>query len=703
MADGEQVGSVFWTIGADGSGFQNALMGASNMAAQFGRLLGQISPVAMFADAVKAAAGLQDATAQMNSVLKSTGDASGQSAEGLRAFAEQASQVSKFSAESVMSAQDILLTFKDISGETFPQATQATMDLATAMHMDLNSAALQLGKALGEPTKGLTSLVREGVTFSDSQKEMIKHFAAIGDVADADKIILGELSTEFGGSATAAGQTFNGQLAILGNTFQNLMTTIGTQFLPTLTGLVSGITGFVNDLAQSDPQTLQFIATVVALSAALIVLPGIIGAIGGALAVITGPVGLVIGAAVALAAAWQTNFGGIRDTVNTVWGEIKPIFDAITGAMQSIFAGPQSQSQTITFGNQGQKGGKQLGDDQDSSGSRTQQVQIDQFQKLKDALGPLAPVLDTAKGAFDKIGGAISDFFKVVGSADWSGVKTIVSDLAQALGAFITLSLAIGTGLLSGIVNSLSDIGTFIHSIINAISDLVSDSPQKFFQDIMTAVGSVAKVFVNLVKAVSDTVGAVLGIKDPFEQVFGEGGIASQALAVFKAVWDKLFGPTGIFSHVAADISGWLAGVGAAFQPLVSAIQGVLDVANNAINAIKTLLGLQTNSSAPNASANNLPAGSPKAGRFGANATGGQFSAGQPFLAGEFGPELIVPGATSGSVITNQALRSGGGGGTSITLNNPTFQGVQNVSDLLDQLQKAAGRRNLSLVSPVGS
>lgn len=47
-------------------------------------------------------------------------------------------------------------------------------------------------------------------------------------------------------------------------------------------------------------------------------------------------------------------------------------------------------------------------------------------------------------------------------------------------------------------------------------------------------------------------------------------------------------------------------------------------------------------------------------------AAGGDFSGGQPFIAGESGPELIMP-RSSGSVIPNSALgRSGGGGNTSI-------------------------------------
>jgi hypothetical protein len=47
--------------------------------------------------------------------------------------------------------------------------------------------AIQLGKALEDPIKGLAALGKSGVTFTDEQKELIKTLVETGDVASKRK------------------------------------------------------------------------------------------------------------------------------------------------------------------------------------------------------------------------------------------------------------------------------------------------------------------------------------------------------------------------------------------------------------------------------------------------------------------------------------------------------------------------------------
>src|SRR5258708_1908746 len=61
----------------------------------------------------------------------------------------------------------------------------------------------QLVKALNDPIHGVTSLMRVGVTFTAQQKEQIKTLVDTGHTMDAQKVILAELTKEFGGSAAA--------------------------------------------------------------------------------------------------------------------------------------------------------------------------------------------------------------------------------------------------------------------------------------------------------------------------------------------------------------------------------------------------------------------------------------------------------------------------------------------------------------------
>lgn len=68
---------------------------------------------------------------------------------------------------------------------------------------------------------------------------------------EAQKVLLGELQTEFGGSAEAAGKTFAGQLDILKNTMSNVAEEAGTVLLPILTTSLQSIAPILIDLAKN--------------------------------------------------------------------------------------------------------------------------------------------------------------------------------------------------------------------------------------------------------------------------------------------------------------------------------------------------------------------------------------------------------------------------------------------------------------------
>ena len=199
---------------------------------------------------------LQSAMTQTATVLASTGDASGMTAQQIRAMAVALSQVTPFSDLAIQSSENMLLTFTTIGRETFPAATQAILDTSQAMKEDLKSATVQIGKALDDPIKGVTALTRIGVTFTAQQKEQIKAMQQSGDMAGAQAIVLKELEREFGGSAKAAGTTFAGSLAILNNQFTLMKERIGTAVLPEVAKLFSAIGPLVGVLANGMPSAL---------------------------------------------------------------------------------------------------------------------------------------------------------------------------------------------------------------------------------------------------------------------------------------------------------------------------------------------------------------------------------------------------------------------------------------------------------------
>jgi hypothetical protein len=212
-------------------------------------------------DSVEAAKQYGYIQAQTAAALKSTHDASGQTAQSIADLAEHFSRLTPFSEEATQSAENMLLTFTGISGKTFPAATQATLDMATALHTDATTAALQLGKALNDPATGMARLQREGVTFTKQQMEQAKAMEKAGNLAGAQSIVLQELQREFGGSADAAGKTFGGALQIAQNQLEDVKVKIGTAILPILTQLMSAIAPLIAQFAQWLPGALKVATT----------------------------------------------------------------------------------------------------------------------------------------------------------------------------------------------------------------------------------------------------------------------------------------------------------------------------------------------------------------------------------------------------------------------------------------------------------
>jgi hypothetical protein len=176
-------------------------------------------------------------TAQLNTVIASTGGVAGVTAAAVQDLATALQRTTTYEDDATTAAAALLLTFTNIGKDVFPQALGMTLDMSTALGQDLKSSAVQLGKALQDPIEGVTALRRVGVNFTEAQQATIKSLVESNRLLDAQKLILAELNTEFGGSAAALGQTFDGQLAILGNRLGSLGKTLGGLLLEPLQAL----------------------------------------------------------------------------------------------------------------------------------------------------------------------------------------------------------------------------------------------------------------------------------------------------------------------------------------------------------------------------------------------------------------------------------------------------------------------------------
>ncbi len=202
----------------------------------------------MFTGSIDEAREAKRGMAQLEAVLTSTGGAAGITKKEALDLADSLSAAGGLSTatdDAVLAAENMLLTFTNIKKDTFPGATKAALDMATAMNNgvtpsleDLQGKSVLVGKALNDPIKGITALTRVGVTFTDEQKNMIKEMVKMGDTAGAQQIILDELNKEFGGSAKAAADA-SGGMAQLEGKMDNLKQKVGEALLPVMDGFVN--------------------------------------------------------------------------------------------------------------------------------------------------------------------------------------------------------------------------------------------------------------------------------------------------------------------------------------------------------------------------------------------------------------------------------------------------------------------------------
>lgn len=150
----------------------------------------------------------------------------------------------------IKGTQAKLLTFKEIAatagevGGAFDRATTAAIDLAAAGFGDAESNAIQLGKALNDPIKGITALTRSGVTFTEAEKQQIETLVNSGKTLEAQNLILGAIETQVGGTAEA---TVNGsdQMKVA---FSQLKESVGAELAPAFTELTTALLPVISDL-----------------------------------------------------------------------------------------------------------------------------------------------------------------------------------------------------------------------------------------------------------------------------------------------------------------------------------------------------------------------------------------------------------------------------------------------------------------------
>lgn len=306
------------------------------------------------------------ALAQTQAVIESTGAAAGKSVQDIVDLSASLSDLTSLDDEPIQEAANTLLTFQRIAGDTFDEATRATLDLSVAMDRDLRGSAVMVGRALNDPVRGMAALTRVGVQFSDEQRAAVEAMVAFGDTAGAQRLILNELNTEFGGSAEALGGTFTGRLNRVRNRFEAMGASILEDLLPVMEDLAGVIESLADAYDRLTPTQQKVVAGLVVLAFVagplLTVLGGIASAIGGiaaAMGVAGGTVGILVVAFVALGVAlyvlyrnWSTATSMASSFFRMVGSMIPEPIRQLAVLAARVFGIVNPLGQIITYGRQ---------------------------------------------------------------------------------------------------------------------------------------------------------------------------------------------------------------------------------------------------------------------------------------------------------------------------------------------------------------
>jgi hypothetical protein len=200
----------------DDSGLRKAKSGFSGLNKTLGAVglglgLGQIANYAT--NAVKGFEQAEIASSKLANVMQSMGV--GMATQRVDAYAESLQELTAVDADVIKAAQTKLATFANLnktiekSGGAFDRATVAALDLAAAGFGSAESNAVQLGKALNDPVKGLTALTRSGITFTAKEKDKIKQLVATNKTLEAQDLILKAIEKQVGGTAEAGASVFD--------------------------------------------------------------------------------------------------------------------------------------------------------------------------------------------------------------------------------------------------------------------------------------------------------------------------------------------------------------------------------------------------------------------------------------------------------------------------------------------------------------
>ena len=176
--------------------------------------------------------------AKLERTLNNAGSSINITSSRLQQLAKSFQSVTTYSDEAVLGVTQILISTQKVGEEILPRATEAVLDLASALGIDASSAAETLAQALAQPTEEFEALKEYQIYLTDAQRENIETLVEQNKLYEAQSVVLESIEDSYGGIANALANTNTGKVEQLKNAWNDLKTGIGEVLMNSIESLV---------------------------------------------------------------------------------------------------------------------------------------------------------------------------------------------------------------------------------------------------------------------------------------------------------------------------------------------------------------------------------------------------------------------------------------------------------------------------------
>ena len=637
--------------------------------------------------------------------------------------------------EEIINAQAMLAT-DQLTGEQIQKLIPGILDMASAnaevgqTFGDISGAAVAVGKAF---SVGAGALSRYNITMTDAEKKAF-------DLADKNEkldIIVSALNDNFGGAAQAAGETYQGRMTRIQNAVDDLQKTIGKALMPTVDmlsamllnsiGTINSTTGAQEGLSKGIYQGVNFI---IAMGKSLYL---VVQALTGFGLIIWDVAKVVFEFDKAVVGAFFNIKDNVMTIIKALGKALKGDFDgAMTDLGNAVKKGMEGTSASLGQLVNDSKGvGSMLSDQWASIGdSMLAAVDLKGFKPMADAAGKAGKEMnkvptEATKGAkelqaaMEKMSGSYKDLqqkgkvsLQELSDSHKSKMTSIREEMAKTQKSISDLQNEYNKGYTDDVKSVAEEVVKAEQHIADLKSQISSEEDAKKKQELQTQLDQEQK-------ALADSAGFTGTIQAEITEAKRRASLTDlqRAIEDFKA---KRLVAQQEYDSKMIDLANELNAIRAKEEEEVllydlktKQIKEIMDAADkeyaiamdkrhkNTVDTVNSEITLYQNLAAAIAAAQS--AASAAAMRTavapaisGKRAAGGPVGMGEVYLVGEKGPELFVPNS-SGNIVSNNKLSSGGGANINITITGNTISSKMDMREIANQVSDAImGRLRLN-------